>query len=406
MPSVTVSEMGRQLVRSTTWENHVMSVRYRSGHGKRQSACCTQGCPSGKGSRGTNNGDDAANCNQAIAMSPREVICEQCGSKVTADNNGLCPECGYYLKWSRPTSEEEEEARTPRRPGEEVIEPPTPEIVEPPPRAEDTQEIGLPPILCPSCRTPNPPSRTLCLSCANVLREETAPAHTDPRPSPTPRRRRELPLGVVVGCSLLLGLVVFGVLANLQGWPPFSESADAAESATPTPTPTPSQKPSQPPPPVAPVDPATVGVEASSVLPATNDNTYEPTNTLDGDPATAWNDGAEGTGAGEILTYTFSQPVDVVRLEVINGYAKDDRIWNGNARIREATVTTDAGSFPIELVDSPEQQSVRRDFGRTSTLALRVDSVYPGDRWTDLGLSEIEFWHQPPASPAPSEQPS
>jgi hypothetical protein len=139
---------------------------------------------------------------------------------------------------------------------------------------------------------------------------------------------------------------------------------------------------------------AFVTATASSEASASGDLTYFASNTLDGSMLTAWNhDGTEtNLGVGETLTFEFDDPVFVASIEIVNGYAKSDDVFVGNGRVRDLTVLTDAGSFGFVLDDHAEWQVLEGDFGTTGSVVLRVDSIYPGDRWNDLAVTEIRFF--------------
>jgi hypothetical protein len=148
---------------------------------------------------------------------------------------------------------------------------------------------------------------------------------------------------------------------------------------------------------VTPIDLATVRAAASSVLRQDGGITYDPGNTLDGSPDTAWNsDGArDGRGPGITLTYTFAAQVDLRSITVRNGYqkvrAKDGvDLWLLNERVKRFQVTTDAGQWTWNLSDSREAQTLQGEFGRTTTVRLKILQVYRS-KFRDVAISEIAF---------------
>jgi hypothetical protein len=124
---------------------------------------------------------------------------------------------------------------------------------------------------------------------------------------------------------------------------------------------------------------------------------YSIRNTLDGNTRTAWNNhsAARGSGAGETLTYRFSSSVHLVRIDLVNGYAKTAELRADNGRIRGVVILTDRRTLRATLSDTASRQRLDRDFGMTSEVTLRVTSIYPGARYTDLALTEIAFWAAP-----------
>jgi hypothetical protein len=133
------------------------------------------------------------------------------------------------------------------------------------------------------------------------------------------------------------------------------------------------------------------GTASSELAPSPQGFTYVVENTLDGDRATAWVEGAAGAGIGQTLEYRFRRRLRLARLRIVNGYAKSEKAFRENARIRDAVLTTAAGTFPLELADHRRPQRVARDFGTTSFVRLSVKSVYPGSEFDDLAVTEIGF---------------
>lgn len=147
---------------------------------------------------------------------------------------------------------------------------------------------------------------------------------------------------------------------------------------------------------VSAIDPGTIRATASSVQRRAGNITYGARNTLDGDVATAWNSDGDGGGRGIKLTYTFPDPVLLRTITIRNGYQKvrsNDGVdlWPLNERVRQFTVTTDAGSWTWDLADKRNPQTLRQDFGRTSTVTLTITSVYPSSKYRDVAISELEF---------------
>jgi hypothetical protein len=145
------------------------------------------------------------------------------------------------------------------------------------------------------------------------------------------------------------------------------------------------------------VAPRSISASASSELPPAQEVTYWIRNTLDGDTRTAWNShgAVAGNGVGETLTYRFSSPVHLVRITLVNGYAKTAGLRADNGRIRGVVILTDRRTLRATLSDSASRQRLDRDFGMTRKITLRVTSICPGARYTDLALTEIAFWAAP-----------
>lgn len=144
------------------------------------------------------------------------------------------------------------------------------------------------------------------------------------------------------------------------------------------------------------VDPAEIVATASSTLPppADRSSSYDASNTLDGNLGTGWSEGAIGPGIGESLTYQFSKPMRISRVEIVNGFAKSPTLFSANARIRDAQIFTNFGAKEVTLNDSSEWQTIIPNAGPTDVITLDVLSVYEGTSYEDLVVSEIRFFRE------------
>ncbi|MFN2556098.1 MAG: hypothetical protein ABR592_04380 [Nitriliruptorales bacterium] len=112
----------------------------------------------------------------------------------------------------------------------------------------------------------------------------------------------------------------------------------------------------------------------------------------DGNPQTAWNEGAEpGRGEGEALTIRLAEPAWVARLVIRNGYQKDQATFFDNARAATLRARFDDGSlYDLVLLDRMGEQAVDLPVpALTRTLVLEVVSAYPGLHYEDLAISEV-----------------
>lgn len=195
--------------------------------------------------------------------------------------------------------------------------------------------------------------------------------------------RRRLPILAITGVVLALAGVLLVTVVGVR--------ALSRESVGTTPAPV-----------VAAVAADGIRATASSTQAPEDGITYDAANTLDGNPATAWNSNGkkDGRGPGMTVTYTFSDPVDLRSITVLNGYQKVRTGSSGkktvdlfqlNARVHRVRVVTDTGKWTWDLADSRDPQTLGREFGRTGTVRLQVVSVYRSDRYLDLALSEVSF---------------
>ena len=90
---------------------------------------------------------------------------------------------------------------------------------------------------------------------------------------------------------------------------------------------------------------------------AGNTITYDPENTVDGRPDTAWR--CDGSAVGARLVLEFDRPVTVTSVGLVPGYAKvdpksgDDR-FTQNRTVTAATWLFDDGTTHLQQIDSPQ----------------------------------------------------
>ncbi|WP_224242077.1 discoidin domain-containing protein [Hyalangium gracile] len=130
-------------------------------------------------------------------------------------------------------------------------------------------------------------------------------------------------------------------------------------------------------------------VQATSVLePA---DSYHPGLLFDGRPEYGWAEGASGPGAGQSLTLTLEEPIELVALELWNGYQRTEDHFRKNARASQLSLSVDGGApIPLKVKDAQGAQLLelpRPVKGRT--LVLKVDKAVAGKKYADLVLSEL-----------------
>lgn len=133
---------------------------------------------------------------------------------------------------------------------------------------------------------------------------------------------------------------------------------------------------------------------ASSVLPASEYGTYVASNLSDGDWSTAWVEGSSGSGAGQSVTISRASggKVTVNCLELVAGYGKSTDIYHKNARPKQVSLIADSGEVvaQVTLADSYRVvQSISFPAVSTSSITLRIDSVYEGNKYDDCAISEM-----------------
>lgn len=144
-------------------------------------------------------------------------------------------------------------------------------------------------------------------------------------------------------------------------------------------------------------------VRGSSSLKPSNGAKYGAAQGHDMDLSTAWVEGASDSGIGQWIEYTFStmdmkeSQLALTELIVFNGYRKNRDLWAKNGRIKSLTMTVNSKPYgTVELADAFRHQKVKIGSiplrGRTrTTIRFTIAAVYPGNKYTDTALTELEF---------------
>lgn len=139
--------------------------------------------------------------------------------------------------------------------------------------------------------------------------------------------------------------------------------------------------------------------EASSSLTTNSGNTYGPEYTIDGLGDTCWQDGQEGDGIGETLTYYFDLPVLLNKIMIVNGRTKSENKYYENNRLSEAVLyyymdDNMVSEQTILFEDSYNTEaSVFNTNGKIecNKVILEVKGVFKGTIYHDLCITDISF---------------
>jgi hypothetical protein len=136
-------------------------------------------------------------------------------------------------------------------------------------------------------------------------------------------------------------------------------------------------------------------VAASSAIHGAGEN-HPPEHAFDGNPKTAWNESAPGSGRGEWIEATFATAKSIRKITMTTGYAetspKFGDLFVKNAHLKKLSVLVDGRK--VRSVDvSESERSITIELQETgTTLRIVADDVYEGTAWKDLCISEIEIF--------------
>lgn len=122
---------------------------------------------------------------------------------------------------------------------------------------------------------------------------------------------------------------------------------------------------------------------------------YDAENLVDGNLETIWVEGVDGYGEGETI-HIFSNEGKkyVSQINIYNGFAKTDDLYKKNSRVKGLMIQFEDGTVVYEeLQDSKDVQTIYLDeIVETGWIKLTVISTYPGTKYEDTCLTEIEIY--------------
>lgn len=140
-------------------------------------------------------------------------------------------------------------------------------------------------------------------------------------------------------------------------------------------------------------------ITCSSSLKPQGNNTYVAKNLHDFTLKTAWVEGKTGLGVGEWVEFTFENKSPRVTSAIIwNGYQKNTSTWRENSRVKTLRLLVNGKAIcDLALVDTAGAQRFElgvlghRADGKDLVLRFEIKDAYPGTRFSDVALSEINF---------------
>jgi hypothetical protein len=139
-------------------------------------------------------------------------------------------------------------------------------------------------------------------------------------------------------------------------------------------------------------------VSASSALRTDRWSQYQAWMAVDGQRTTSWAEGVQGAGAGEWIMLTFPGAVEVQSVRLSIGYDKSADIFFKNNRIKRATLVFSNGEqAELGFADERGMQAIpvvgaSGAAVKTTSVKLVLEEVFPGWKYDDTCLAEIEVW--------------
>ncbi|MFC1482810.1 hypothetical protein ACFL56_00980 [Candidatus Margulisiibacteriota bacterium] len=141
-------------------------------------------------------------------------------------------------------------------------------------------------------------------------------------------------------------------------------------------------------------------VTASSSLKQEGKTTYFAKNAHDFIFSTAWIEGNKDYGIGEYIDFYFGNDTPrVTHVSLYNGYQKSDTSWKENTRVKKIKMYINKIPYAIlHCKDTKKEQTFdlgkplgHREDGKDLILRFEIMEVYPGNKYKDTAISELNF---------------
>jgi hypothetical protein len=145
------------------------------------------------------------------------------------------------------------------------------------------------------------------------------------------------------------------------------------------------------------------GFSASTSLAETNGVTYEPKNLGDLKGGGVWCEGEAGSGLGSWVQADLEGPKLVTSLRIWNGNWYTNDFWVRHNRAKEVEVEFSDGSvqkYTLKDEYKPELIHLTKPVS-TSSVKVKVRSVYNGSTFNDTVISELQLLDDAPSSAIP-----
>ena len=133
--------------------------------------------------------------------------------------------------------------------------------------------------------------------------------------------------------------------------------------------------------------------KASSVYSGDDLGTHSPDNLYDGLLITNWTEDVDGYGINEYVIFYFDDTYAVNSLTIWIGSHYNETKYLQNSRPKTILLTfSDGSTHRIPLADTYYEQTIPFDrFYYTSSIKITIEDVYPGTKYDDTIIAELDF---------------
>jgi len=139
---------------------------------------------------------------------------------------------------------------------------------------------------------------------------------------------------------------------------------------------------------------APAGASASSTYPDEEGISYDASKATDGKLSTSWVEGDQGAGLGAYLDIDLGGAHHVKSVKVWGGMQYSNDYWKRGNRPKELEIDfSDGSKQSFTMTDDMKGQEIVLPAAKdTSSIRVKLKSVYDGTTWLDTGISEVQVF--------------
>lgn len=147
----------------------------------------------------------------------------------------------------------------------------------------------------------------------------------------------------------------------------------------------------------------TYAITASSTLANQGAVSYGVKNLNDAKISTAWAEGDVEYGIGTTIEFTFKEEVNVLAVQIVNGYYKTEKGFTENSRVKSMKCYLNNNLFAIiqlndfrglqnfPLCDTKIRKACSANFNKGDVLKFEITDVYKGIKYKDVLITEFRL---------------
>jgi len=109
-----------------------------------------------------------------------------------------------------------------------------------------------------------------------------------------------------------------------------------------------------------------------------------------------WAEGEKGTGAGEAITFSFTEEMEISGFDIWNGYQRSAEHFKANAKLNEfeffeSSKPDDKVKMSVGPITDKQYVEFKKPL-KGKEFILKATSVYAGEKYPDMVISELRLY--------------